>query len=115
MEGAHDAPPVMAIPLFVLSFGAIFLGYVTKDLAIGLGTPFWQQSLYTHPSHMLFTECEFIPHYIKLFPVACALISSAAAFYLYIFCSRLLVDIKASTFGLKMYTFLNRKWFFDKV
>jgi NADH-ubiquinone oxidoreductase chain 5 len=102
MEGAHDAPPVMAIPLFVLSFGAIFLGYVTKDLAIGLGTPFWQQSLYTHPSHMLFTECEFIPHYIKLFPVACALISSAAAFYLYIFCSRLLVDIKASTFGLKM-------------
>jgi NADH-ubiquinone oxidoreductase chain 5 len=45
MEGAHDSPMVMAFPLFVLSFGAIFLGYVTKDLAIGLGTTFWQHSL----------------------------------------------------------------------
>jgi NADH-ubiquinone oxidoreductase chain 5 len=62
MEGAHDAPFVMAFPLFVLSFGAIFLGYVTRDLAIGLGSTFWQQSLFTHPSHMLFTEAEFIPH-----------------------------------------------------
>lgn len=45
IEGAHDAPLAMALPLFILSFGAIFLGYVTKDLAIGLGTTFWQQSL----------------------------------------------------------------------
>jgi len=82
MEGAHDSPFVMAFPLFVLSFGAIFLGYITRDLAIGLGSTFWQQSLFTHPSHMLFTEAEFIPHYIKLFPVICALSSSAIAFYL---------------------------------
>jgi len=82
MEGAHDSPFVMAFPLLVLSFGAIFLGYVTKDLAIGLGTTFWQQSLYTHPEHMLFTEAEFIPQYIKLFPVICALSSSVLAFYL---------------------------------
>jgi NADH:ubiquinone oxidoreductase subunit 5 (subunit L)/multisubunit Na+/H+ antiporter MnhA subunit len=115
VEGAHDAPFVMAFPLFVLSFGAIFLGYVTKDLAIGLGTVFWQQSLYTHPSHSLFVEAEFIPQYIKLFPVCCALISSGVAFYLYSFCSKFLSSFKTSFIGLKFYTFLNRKWFFDKV
>ena len=59
-EGAHDAPLVMAMPLFFLSFGALFLGFLTKDLAVGLGTTFWQQSLFTHPNHILFTEAEFI-------------------------------------------------------
>jgi len=73
---------VIAIPLFILSFGAIFLGYITKDLAIGLGTVFWQQSLFTHPAHILFVEAEFIPQYIKIFPVVCALSSSFLAFFL---------------------------------
>jgi len=61
LENAHDAPISMAIPIVILSFGAVFLGYFTKDLAVGLGSPFWQQSLYVHPSHMLFTEAEFMP------------------------------------------------------
>jgi NADH-ubiquinone oxidoreductase chain 5 len=82
VEGAHDAPPVMAMPLLVLSFGALFLGFLSKDLAVGLGTTFWQQSLYTHPSHSLFTEAEFISPAVKGFPVFCSILCGLFGFYL---------------------------------
>jgi NADH-ubiquinone oxidoreductase chain 5 len=40
IEFAHELPPLMAISLGVLSLGAIFLGYLFKDLLIGVGTDF---------------------------------------------------------------------------
>ena len=38
--GAHDSPIKMSFPLFVLTFPSIFIGYMAKDLFIGLGTTF---------------------------------------------------------------------------
>jgi NADH:ubiquinone oxidoreductase subunit 5 (subunit L)/multisubunit Na+/H+ antiporter MnhA subunit len=40
MEGVHEAPFAMALPLFILSIGSIFIGFVTRDMMIGLGTDF---------------------------------------------------------------------------
>jgi NADH-ubiquinone oxidoreductase chain 5 len=37
---AHELPWKMAISLSLLSFGSIFVGYLTKDLFVGLGTDF---------------------------------------------------------------------------
>ena len=36
----HEAPWKMAVPLIVLAVGSIFVGYLTKDMFIGLGTPY---------------------------------------------------------------------------
>jgi len=36
----HELPPRMAIALSILSLGSIFLGYLSKDLLVGLGTNF---------------------------------------------------------------------------
>ena len=41
MVNAHDAPFAMGFPLFILSLGSIFIGYITKDMIIGVGTDFW--------------------------------------------------------------------------
>lgn len=38
--GAHDSPIKMALPLFILTFPSIFIGYLTKDLFIGFGTAY---------------------------------------------------------------------------
>ena len=46
MEGAHDAPIAMALPLFILSIGSIFIGYCTRDMIIGVGTDFWGNALF---------------------------------------------------------------------
>jgi len=40
IEGAHDMPKIMGYPLVPLIFGSIFIGYLTKDMIIGVGTTF---------------------------------------------------------------------------
>ena len=115
-EGSHDAPWAMGLPLLILSFGSIFIGYLTKDLIIGVGSDFWNNALYTHPQNLTLLEAEFIPHSIKLVPVIFSLIGAGSAFILYSFYAQSLFELKAkSSFGRHLYTFLNRKWFFDKV
>ena len=49
---AHDAPIRMAFPLVFLAFGSIFIGYLTKDMIIGVGTQFWGTSLFILKENM---------------------------------------------------------------
>ena len=115
MVNAHDAPFAMGFPLFVLSLGSMFIGYLTKDMIIGVGTDFWGNALFTHPNNLTMLEAEFIPHHIKLVPVIFSLTGAISAFFLYMSYSNSLYELKVSPIGRKLYTFLNRKWFFDKV
>ena len=115
MQHAHDAPFAMGFPLFVLSLGSMFIGYLTKDMIIGVGTDFWGNALFTHPNNLTMLEAEFIPHHIKLVPVIFSLTGAISAFFLYMSYSNSLYELKVSPIGRKLYTFLNRKWFFDKV
>ena len=115
VEGAHDAPILMALPLFLLSIGSIFVGYVSRDMIIGVGTDFWANALFTHPLNLILLEAEFIPHYIKLVPVIFSITGAFSAFILYTWSQDLLYTLKISNVGRITYTFLNRKWFFDKI
>ena len=36
----HEVPISMGLSLMILSLGSIFLGYVSKDILVGLGTDF---------------------------------------------------------------------------
>ena len=115
MEGVHEAPFAMALPLFLLSIGSIFIGFITKDMMIGLGTDFWGNSLFVLPENAFILEAEFIDTSVKLIPLVLSLSGAFLAFLLYNFGSDMLFDLKTSNIGIKLYTFLNRKWFFDKV
>jgi NADH-ubiquinone oxidoreductase chain 5 len=39
-EHAHESPFSMTFPLFILSLASLFVGYVTRDMMIGMGTDF---------------------------------------------------------------------------
>ena len=39
-ENAHESPFAMMFPLFILSFGSLFIGYLSRDMMIGLGSDF---------------------------------------------------------------------------
>lgn len=114
MEGAHDSPMRMALPLLILSVGSIFVGQRTKDRFIGVGTPFQGNALFTHPDHLVMREAEFIPHSIKLVPVIFSISGAILARVLYSRYSRVLYEMKTEQ-GRRLYVFLNRKQFFDKV
>jgi proton-translocating NADH-quinone oxidoreductase chain L len=115
MENAHDSPPLMAIPLIILAFGSIFVGFLGKDLFIGLGSNFWGNALFVHPNHNVAIDAEFIPHSAKLIPVCFSITGATLAFVLYHKFSHLVYNLKTSPLGTGIYTFLNRKWFFDKI
>jgi NADH-ubiquinone oxidoreductase chain 5 len=64
---------------------------------------------------MALLEAEFIPHSIKLVPVGFSLLGASSAYIVYMLSSRELFEMKKSSLGKKLYNFLNRKWFFDKI
>jgi len=113
--GAHDSPIRMALPLFILAFPSVFIGYLSRDLFIGLGTSFWNNAIFIHPNNYNMIDAEFIPQLYKILPVCFSLLGAGLALSLYLFSSKELYWLKTSLLGRKIYTFLNRKWFFDKV
>jgi NADH-ubiquinone oxidoreductase chain 5 len=112
--GAHDAPIRMALPLLILSVPSIFIGYLSRDLFIGLGSCFWNNALFVLPPNLNAIDAEFIPHFFKVLPVCLSLFGASLALFLYTFSSKGLYLLKTSIIGKKLYNFLNRKWFFDK-
>lgn len=115
LNHVHDAPIIMAIPLIILALGSIFVGYFFKDMIIGLGTSFWGNSIFTLPQNLILIDSEFIPYHIKLLPVVLSIIGASLAWILNSFYSKLLYEIKISCMGRDIYTFLNKRWFFDKI
>jgi proton-translocating NADH-quinone oxidoreductase chain L len=115
IEGAHELPLTMGVPLLVLSFGSIFWGFLTKDAIVGLGTDFWQNSIFVLPSNYILIESEFIPTYIKLVPTFFSLSGAVLAIILNHFYARSMYSSSLSQTGIRMYSFLNKKWYFDKL
>jgi len=109
----HESPTVMLIPLLILGICSVFVGYLFKDMMIGLGTDFWGNSLFVSASHVNSLESEFMPSYIKNIPVKYSIYGALVTYCLNVFYSR--VKSYGSTIGVFkfVYTFLNRKWFFD--
>ena len=115
IKNAHDVPLAMGLPLGLLAFGSIFIGYLTKDMFVGLGTNFWNNAIYISPNHYNIIDAEFLPTFIKLLPVLLSFLGLFSAIYLYFFKFKFLYQIKISNYGLYLYNFFNRKWYFDKV
>ena len=115
IRNAHDVPLGMGIPLGLLAFGSIFIGYLSKDMFVGLGSSFWNNSLYIYPANSQIIDAEFLPTFFKLLPVILSFTGLFSAFFLYFFQFKLFYKLKISNFGLYFYNFLNRKWYFDKI
>jgi len=112
--GAHDSSIRMALPLFILAFPSIFIGYLSRDLFIGLGTGFWNNAIFIFPNNLNIIDAEFAPSFFKLLPVCLSICGASFALFFYTFMSKDLYLLKTSIMGRKLYNFLNRKWFFDK-
>lgn len=58
----------MLIPLFFLCFGSIFAGFILKDAFIGLGTPFFENSIFVLLCPTVL-EAEFLNTFLKSLPL----------------------------------------------
>jgi len=109
LKKIHDAPIHIYLVLFVLAIGSIAVGYIFKDLFIGLGNNFFVQSIFFVPSEIQINS-ELIPHVVKLLPFFFTVFSIIAVNYF--FFKRLLPNTKLKQ---QIYTFLSFKWYFDVI
>ena len=112
---AYDSSYFICIALGILAIPSIFIGFYTKDMVVGLGTDFWSNAIFVHPKNMNLFDAEFIDHFYKILPVKLSMLGVLSAFLLYGFQSKILFKLKSSKIGQKIYNFLNKKWFFDKI
>ena len=115
LKSAHEASFVMAFPLILLALGSLFVGYFTKEMMVGLGSPFWGNALFTLPTNNLLLESEYIPQNQKFLPLLFTFIGAFLAFVFNYNKSKESYFLKTSLWGRRFYFMLNKRWFFDKV
>ena len=141
MSHIHELPLNMAIALMVLSLGSIFFGYFAKDFFVGLGTDFWNHSIFILDQNNNQLDAEFfgLPNlslsetqlyfnstypyrWIKLLPFFTSIF---AVFLVFLFFNPAF-DLKFSFFDMRptaadrspafdIYHFLSYKWYFDAI
>ena len=115
ITNAFESGFCISLVLALLSIPSIFIGYWLKDMFVGVGSVGLGTSISVNSLNLDSFDAEFIPLIFKLLPVILSVIGVVFAFFLYTFQLFFLFKLKISFIGRKVYYFLNRKWFFDKV
>lgn len=69
ISNAHEANLILGSPLVFLAVASIFIGYLSKDMIIGLGSPFWGNSIFILSENLSFVEAEYLPYHIRAIPL----------------------------------------------
>ena len=111
IEEMHDSPVVMLLPLIILAIGAIFAGFLFKDLFIGHGdvNNFWGKSIkFLNP-----LSTDHPPLWIILITPTLVLLSIPLAYYLFVKDKDITSQLVKS--NKPLYNFLVNKWYFDEL
>nr|YP_010199528.1 NADH dehydrogenase subunit 5 [Gracilaria baiana]UAD89386.1 NADH dehydrogenase subunit 5 [Gracilaria baiana] len=107
---SHEPSLLMLIPLIILGFGSIFIGYLGKDLFIGLGTDFWKSSIMILPDNSYFLEAEWLnidlkwlPFVLSTFGIGLASVVNLAKAHVYLY----------NAFYRNICFLINKKWYWD--
>jgi proton-translocating NADH-quinone oxidoreductase chain L len=115
IENVFESSYQITIVLGVLAVPSIFIGFFFKDMIVGWGSCFWENAIYNSSKTVNVVDSEFIFGFYKLLPIVFSLFVLIFSFYLYVNNDKFLFKIKISSLGKKFYSFLNKKWFFDKI
>ncbi|MDB9739763.1 NADH-quinone oxidoreductase subunit L, partial [Candidatus Pelagibacter sp.] len=111
IDEMHESPLVMLLPLFILAIGAIFAGFLFKDLFIGHSgeNSFWGDSIkFLNP-----LSVEHPPLWFLLTTPALVLSSIPVAYYLFVKDKNIPYIIAQS--NKPLHNFLINKWYFDEL
>jgi len=110
IEETHESPLVMLVPLILLSIGAIFAGYIFKELFIGNGSidNFWRDSIF----FLKPLSTEHPPIWFLLLTPFLVISSIPIAYYLFVKDKNLIEQM--ANVNKPLYNFLLNKWYFDE-
>ena len=111
IEQMHESPTVMLLPLIILSLGAIFAGFLFKDLFIGHDgeNHFWGESIkFLNP-----LSTEHPPLWIILTTPILVILSIPISYYLFV--KNKEIPNWFANSNKPIYNFLVNKWYFDEL
>src|SRR2546423_8555049 len=110
-EKGHESPFVMSVPLIILGILSVYLGNISKDFFVGLGSQGLGNSLFNHPNHIILIDTEFgIPIVNKLLSLIFSFICGILALYLLEFKPYLLLQFNINKYGINIYKFFNQRY-----
>lgn len=114
-KNAGEGDIFMTLPLIILAIFSIFFGYITKDIFVGLASPFFNDnSLFIHPEHEILIDTEFaVPTIFKIIPLIFTVTLSIIATILLEYFGVSLIYFKASRIGYNIYSFFNQRFFIE--
>jgi NADH-quinone oxidoreductase subunit L len=114
MEHAHESPPVMLWPLYVLAAGALLAGKLGYDHFVGEAREgFWGDSILVLPHHASLEAAHHAPLWVGMLPFVMAVLGIAAAWGAYIWRPQFPAAMAQRFRGI--YLFLLNKWYFDEL
>jgi NADH-ubiquinone oxidoreductase chain 5 len=115
-EKAHESPWVMTLPLIILGILSVYLGNITRDYFMGLGSQGFGNSIYTHPNHIILIDTEFgVPTINKLLPLILSMLFAILALYLFEKKPLWLLRFNTSNIGQNIYRFFNQRYWFELI
>ena len=108
-EKVHESPLVILAPLFLLTLGAVFAGFLFKDVFIGTDHQvFWNGSIFFKEKFVL----QHPPYWFLYFTPVIGFLIIFIAYYLYVKNENILNQLKET--HKPVYEFLLNKWYFDE-
>ena len=108
-EKVHESPLVILAPLFLLTLGAVFAGFLFKDVFIGTDHQvFWNGSIFFKEKFVL----QHPPYWFLYFTPVVGFLIIFIAYYLYVKNENILNQLKET--HKPVYEFLLNKWYFDE-
>ncbi len=116
LDHAHESPPVMLAPLFVLALGSLIAGVAFADLFVGPHAieEFWRSAILVRSDvHPAMEHAEEVAEWVKFVPLVAAMSGIAFAFLFYAVWKDLPDKISRALGGL--YQMVYRKYYFDEI
>ena len=106
----HESPIVMLGPLLFLAIGAIFSGYIFKEMFIGnQSNDFWKSSIF----FLNEIKHETIPFWFLIITPVLVVSSIPISYYYFVSNTKILEEFKNT--NLPLYNFLLNKWYIDEL
>ena len=120
-EHAHESPPVMMWPLYILAIGAVVAGMAFYGVFVGKSeTAWWDAAIvnlnmieHDGKTETVLEAAHHVPTWVKLSPFFAMLIGLALAYWMYIARPELPKQVAAR--NKPLYDFLLNKWYFDEI
>lgn len=115
ISSSHESNSFMFYVLTVLGFLSIFIGFLFKDMFIGLGTDFWNNSIFQLYTNSDILYAEFLDYYYKLIPLVFSLAGMIGSLTVYFFLYNFSLSLIKNSLFRYVYFFLVKKWYFDLI